>query len=131
MVQAFEMANDLSDLSPKGGVKYVAKKAYKGLVKYGQIKKALTTAQEAYKGSTRVGHALSKHAGRKPEIGGETTGSMKTWNDQSMKHFREITRGPGQFKQVTDKGNMFLEKRLNDGRGIRLNMDSTFKGFVE
>lgn len=62
---------------------------------------------------------------------GKTTGSMKTWNDQAMKHFREITRGPGQFKQVTDKGNTFLEKRLSDGRGIRLNMDSTFKGFVD
>ncbi|WP_432459882.1 RHS repeat domain-containing protein [Agarivorans sp. QJM3NY_25] len=105
------------------------------VTKYGltkaQTKIALTTAQEAYKGSTRVGHALSKHAGRKPEIWGKTTGSMKTWNEQAMKHIREITRGSGEFKQVTDKGNTFLEKRLSDGRGIRLNMDSTFKGFVD
>lgn len=105
------------------------------VTKYGltkvQIKTALTTAQETYKGATRVGHALSKHAGRKPEIWGKTTGSMNTWNAQAMKHFRTITRGPGKFEQVTDKNNVFLEKRLNDGRGIRLNMDSSFKGFVD
>ncbi len=48
----------------------------KGLVVFsrGQAKIALKSAQEAYKGSTRVGHALSKHAGRKIEIWGKVTG---------------------------------------------------------
>ncbi|SFW84690.1 hypothetical protein [Pseudomonas sp. NFACC04-2] len=56
---------------------------------------------------------------------------MKTWNEQAMNHLREIARAPGEFKPITtDKGIPFLEKRLPDGRGIRLNMNGTFKGFV-
>lgn len=35
----------------------------------------------ALKGSTVIGHALSKHAGRNPEVWGKKTGSMSTWND--------------------------------------------------
>lgn len=27
---------------------------------------------------------------------GEMTGSMKTWNDQAMTHFRDIACGPGE-----------------------------------
>jgi len=57
---------------------------------------------------------------------------MNTWNDQAMKHLREITRAPGDFKKVTtDKGLAFMEKRLPDGRGVRLNMDGIFKGFID
>lgn len=98
----------------------------------GQAKTVLQTAQEAYKGTTRVGHALSKHAGRNPEVWGKMTGSQKTWNDQAMEHIREIIRGPGEFKSVTnDRGVTFLEKSLSDGRGIRLNRDYTFKGFID
>ncbi|MEB2873025.1 hypothetical protein [Pseudomonas rhizosphaerae] len=49
-----------------------------------------------------------------------------------MKHLREIARAPGEFKPVTtDKGLNFMEKRLPDGRGVRLNMDNTFKGFID
>lgn len=58
-------------------------------------------------------------------------GSMKTWNDQAMKHFRDISKGPGEFQKVTENGISFMEKRLSDGRGMRLNMDSTFKGFID
>lgn len=97
----------------------------------GQMKAALKTAQAEKKGSTVVGHALSKHAGRNPETWGKMSGSMKTWNDQAMKHFREIIRGPGEFKKVTSNGRDFLEKRLEDGRGMRLQMDSTFKTFID
>lgn len=96
-----------------------------------QVKTVLMSAQEAYKGSTRVGHALSKHAGRNPEIWGKITGSMKTWNDQAMNHVREIMREPGEFNNITtDEGITFVEKRLGDGRGIRLNQNYTFKGLV-
>jgi len=56
---------------------------------------------------------------------------MKTWNAQGMQRLRNIFRGPGDFKSVTDKGITFFEKRLDDGRGLRLNMDRTFKGFVD
>lgn len=54
------------------------------------------------------------------------------WNSQAMSHLREIVRAPGEFKAVTtNNGLVFMEKRLLDGRGIRLNMDGTFKGFVD
>ncbi len=75
----------------------------------GQMKTALQSAQAAKKGSTVVSHALSKHAGRNPKIWGKMTGPMKTWNDQAMKHFREIVRGPGDFKKTTSNGKDFLE----------------------
>jgi filamentous hemagglutinin len=104
----------------------------KGAVSFGEIRAVLESAQIPYKGSTVIGHALSKHAGRNPDIWGKTTGAMSTWNDQAMKHLREIARAPGEFMQVTtDQGLNFMEKRLPDGRGIRLSMDRTFKGFVD
>jgi hypothetical protein len=34
-------------------------------------------------------------------------------------------------KFMTDKGITFIEKILSDGRGIRLNQDYTFKGFID
>lgn len=96
-----------------------------------QAKIALKTAQNKYKGSTVVGHALSKHAGKTPQIWGKTHGNPSTWNKQAMKHVRQVFRAPGNFKKVkTDTGLTFLEKRLKDGRGIRLNLDHSFKGFL-
>ncbi|MCG8554617.1 MAG: hypothetical protein MJD61_04910, partial [Proteobacteria bacterium] len=90
------------------------------------------TASEAYKGTTRVGHALSKHAGRRSDIWGKVTGNQSTWHGQGMKHFRDIMRGPGSFQRVTNsQGTTFLEKRLADGRGMRLQFDYRFKGFID
>ncbi|WP_416208900.1 RHS repeat-associated core domain-containing protein [Acidovorax sacchari] len=91
----------------------------------------LLSAQQVYKGSTVVGHALSKHAGRNPGRWGVMTGSMKTWNDQGVAHLNDVLRGPGAFAQVNSNGIYFLEKRLGDGRGVRLNMDGSFKGFLD
>lgn len=72
------------------------------------------------------------YAGRNPDTWGKVTGSMKTWDEHAMMHLREITLAPGNFVPVTtDKGQTFLEKRLADGRGVRLNMDGTFKGFID
>ncbi|WP_205408910.1 hypothetical protein [Listeria goaensis] len=49
-----------------------------------------------------------------------------------MKHLEEILNAPGDFKVVkTEKGISFLEKQLLDGRGVRLNMDGSFKGFID
>lgn len=40
----------------------------------------------------------------------------------------EITKASGEFKAVVaDKGLGFMEKRVPDGRGIRLNMDGDYK----
>lgn len=41
--------------------------------------------------------------------------------------FKEIWRAPGSFQKV---GN-FIEKRLSDGRGIRLQENWKFKGFLD
>ncbi len=94
---------------------------------------ALRSASDAYEGTTRLGHALSKHAGRNPDIQGKVTGNPSTWHDQALVHFRDIARGPGAFENVVDAktGLPWIEKRLSDGRGMRLNCDYTFKGFVD
>jgi RHS repeat-associated protein len=103
--------------------------ATRGLVNYTNV---LNSAQSAYKGTTVLGHALSKHAGRNPSIWGKLTGHPSTWHNQALKHFDDIMRSPGDFiKTTTQQGINFLEKRLPDGRGIRLNMDGTFKGFID
>lgn len=46
-------------------------KAAKTLATFGDIKTVLESAQMAYKGSTVVGHALSKHTGRNLQIWGK------------------------------------------------------------
>jgi hypothetical protein len=97
-----------------------------------QIKTVLKTASQSHKGTTQVGHALSKHAGRKPEIWGKTHGPSSGWHKQAMKHLRAVVRAPGKFVLVKNSaGISFLEKRLADGRGVRLNRDLTFKGFID
>ena len=97
-----------------------------------ETKVALSSAQESYKGSTVVGHALSKHAGRDPETWGTMSGPMTKWNELGMAQLQEVVDGPGSFtKQTYDNGLTFLEKRLPDGRGVRLNLDGSFKGFLD
>lgn len=57
---------------------------------------------------------------------------MASWNDQAMKHLREISRAPGELKKVTtNKALNSMEKRLPDGRGARLNTNGTFKDFID
>ena len=83
-------------------------------------------------GETVVGHALQKHAGRHPEIWNRVRGNAGMINDMALKHLQEIIDAPGQFVKATNPvGIEFLEKRLADGRGVRLNLDKTFKGFID
>jgi hypothetical protein len=92
----------------------------------------LNSASSSYKGTTVLGHALSKHAGRNPEIWGKLTGNPSTWHDQALRHFDDIMNSPDIFMPKTNaSGIQFLEKMLPDGRGIRLNMNETFKGFID
>ena len=93
------------------------------------INKALETAQQAHKGGeTLAGHALQKHAGRNPDIWGSIKGGAEQINQQAMKHIDDIINGAGEFKTfTTDRGVQFWEKMLPDGRGLRLNLDGTFK----
>jgi hypothetical protein len=79
-----------------------------------------------------LGHALQKHAGRNPHIWGKLTGSNSTWHTQALKHFDDVLKGPGSFQRVTNlRGNTFLEKMLPDGRGVRLQLDFQFRGFID
>ena len=51
-----------------------------------------------------------------------------------MRHFDDIMNAPGNFNKIAVPNNpnrYFLEKILPDGRGIRLNMDYIFKGFID
>lgn len=90
--------------------------------------KAVRSTSQAYKGTTRLGHALSKHAGRNPDIWGRVTGNPATWHQQGMRHLREILRGPGDFQCVTNnQGTTFLEKVLPYWR---VQLDYTFKVFL-
>nr|WP_252508778.1 RHS repeat domain-containing protein [Paenibacillus peoriae] len=83
-------------------------------------------------GETVVGHALQKHAGRNPGIWGKVKGGPDQINQSAKKHLEGIIDAPGDFVKVTnDRGITFLEKKLPDGRGVRLNQDGTFKGFID
>jgi hypothetical protein len=94
--------------------------------------KILDSASAAKKGGETVaGHALQKHAGRNPDIWGKVSGNSVNINKTAMQHIEDIICGPGEFKTVQTNGISFLEKILPDGRGIRLNMDGTFKGFID
>ncbi len=99
-----------------------------------QEKKLFASATKAYDSNlTQIAHSLSKHAGRHPEVWGELKGSMSSWHDQALKQFDYIHNAPGAYIKVVDTktGLAWIEKRLPDGRGIRLNRDYTFKGFVD
>lgn len=93
----------------------------------------INSATQAKKGGeTVVGHALQKHAGRNPDIWGKVKGGPDQINKTAQKHLEEIIDAPGDFVKVTNnRGITFLEKKLPDGRGIRLNLDGTFKGFID
>jgi len=98
-----------------------------------ELKILLKSGTQPYKGSTKFGHSLSKHAARHPNHWGKLTGALKTWHQQALKQVKEIVRAPGAFQPVTDPttGRRWLEKRLPDGRGIRLQRDYTFKGLID
>ncbi len=94
--------------------------------------KTLKSASSPYKGSTVLGHSLSKHSMRKPNVWGRLVGDKSTWHSQALKHYDDIMNAPSCFTKTTNQnGVRFFEKRLPDGRGIRLNMNGTFKGFID
>ncbi|PHB60826.1 hypothetical protein COE90_29380, partial [Bacillus pseudomycoides] len=83
-------------------------------------------------GETVVGHAFQKHAGRNPDILGKVKGGPDQINQTALKHLEEIIDSPGGFIKIKNpKVIEFLEKKLPDGCGVRLNLDGTFKGFID
>jgi hypothetical protein len=78
-----------------------------------------------------VGYQFQKHFGRGGNWAEAIPQGAKlnpaTFNEAGFKTFKEIWRAPGSFEKV---GN-FIEKRLPDGRGIRLQQNWEFKGFLD
>ena len=58
---------------------------------------------------------------------------MNTWHDQALKQLKNIYNSSGEFTKIVDPktGLTWIEKRLPNGRGVRLNEDFTFKGFID
>ncbi|MDP9957134.1 RHS repeat-associated protein [Epilithonimonas hungarica] len=85
------------------------------------------------RGFTEVGYQFSKHAGRAANGAlwrtamSAGTKNPAAFNEAGYKTFKEIWKAPGSFKKVGG----FLEKRLPDGRGIRLQENWQFKGFLD
>lgn len=99
-----------------------------------QERNLLSSAAKTYdQNLTQLAHSFSKHAGRHPETWSKLKGPMNTWHDQALNQLQHICSAPGEFKKVVDPttGLTWIEKRLPDGRGIRLNQDYTFKGFID
>ncbi|WP_242217391.1 hypothetical protein [Bacillus cereus group sp. BfR-BA-01380] len=111
----------------------VSKKASGANIPKIDMSKVNQTANAPKKGrETVVGHALQKQAGRNLNIWGKVKGNSEQINNTAKKHLDEILNAPGDFKVVKSKNGLsFLEKQLSDGRGVRLNMDGTFKGFID
>jgi RHS repeat-associated protein len=83
------------------------------------------------RGFTEVGYQFQKHFGR----GSSTLASFvekgakmnpETFNKAGIDAFKAIWRAEGSFMKVGS----FLEKRLPDGTGIRLQTNLEFKGFL-
>ena len=104
-----------------------------GLTVY-QEGKFLSSIKKMYdENLTQLSHAFSKHAGRYPQRWNRLQGAMNTWHDQALRQLMQIYNAPGEFTKVFDAvtGLTWIEKRLPDGRGIRLNQDYTFKVFLD
>ncbi len=79
---------------------------------------------------TVAGHSLNKHSNRNPNIWGKLSGSSQDINSKALSIIHEISDSDKLFKIVESKVS-FYEIMLDDNRGIRLNMDMTFKGFID
>ncbi|WP_268999229.1 RHS repeat-associated core domain-containing protein [Paenibacillus athensensis] len=120
------------ELMAVGGVRFFVNRNAKMSVTVNN-QSVITSANRIYaETETEVGHSLAKHMSRKPDIWGKPKGNTDVLNQRANQHLQDILNGEGNF-QVVQSGNgvTFLEKTLSDGRGIRLNMDGTFKGFID
>ncbi|HEY0891480.1 MAG TPA: RHS repeat-associated core domain-containing protein [Cellvibrio sp.] len=130
VVKPLKAADKVADL---------AKDAKNGLT-LSQAKNALKSGNATDKGGlSQFGKQLEKHMDvnnpkRNPDTwgGGPLKGGNGAKSEQGYNQFREIFNAPGSFSlKANHNGTVFLEKWLPDGRGVRLNQDGTFKGFVD
>ena len=77
------------------------------------------------------GHSLNKHSNRNPDIWGKLSGGPDAINKKALSIIKEILASDKVFKIVESNNRKFYEIMLDDHRGIRLNMDMTFKGFID
>ncbi|WP_265130976.1 hypothetical protein [Chryseobacterium oranimense] len=92
------------------------------------IRSALTS-RIGKRGFTEVGYQFQKHFGRGGNwvIPQGVKQNPTMFNKAGYNTFKEIWRSPGSFQKVGG----FIEKRLSDGRGIRLQENWKFKGFLD
>ena len=76
---------------------------------------------------------IGVQVGRNPEKWGSLQGPMSSWDEIGLNQLRKIYRDPSDFILIRNPETnlVFIEKRLKDGRGIRLNKDYSFKGFID
>ena len=80
----------------------------------------------------KIGQHFEKHSIRNAERWGKVKGSASQKNADGLKHIEEILKAPGKFKLIEQNGApAFIEKRLSDGRGVRLQRNFEFKGFLD
>ena len=83
------------------------------------------------RGFSDVGYQFQKHFGRGGDWGEAISQGVKlnpaTFNQAGYDTFKSIWKAPGSFQNVGG----FIEKRLPDGRGIRLQENWKFKGFLD
>ncbi|MBO9620565.1 MAG: RHS repeat-associated core domain-containing protein [Niabella sp.] len=116
----------------ENGTHVLASTAVKG--GYSEASSAVRSAladRTGKRGFSEVGYQFQKHFGRGGNWGGAISEGAKlnpaTFNQAGYSTFKEIWRAPGSFQKVGG----FLEKRLSDGRGMRLQENWQFKGFLE
>ena len=124
------------ELAAVGGVKFFLNKNASDKVSLSaevDTETIITSANKIYSNTeTEVGHSLAKHMSRKPDLWGKQKGNTDVLNARANEQLNEILNGEGYFEVVTSKNGVdFLEKKLLDGRGVRLNKDGTFKGFID
>ena len=93
----------------------------------------INSANEPGKGGyeTVAGHSLNKHSNRHPDIWGRLSGGADAINNKANSIIKEILNSDKSFRIVESNNRKFYEIMLDDHRGIRLNMDMTFKGFID
>lgn len=136
-VAAFKKIAD-NEVGAIGNIEKLAENAAR--IAKGEFKIVETSINEAHKDSTKVGHAFSKHAGKKPGVWVKVRGDKSTWHEQGLRHYEEIINGPGKIELITTTKtapsgriieSTFFEKRLPDGRGVRFRLDGNFETFIE